>query len=63
VKTLQNVAFLPVCLSGMPREESDVELLIAENQDDFFRTPDIHTSRFVMTSRRFVSCSVSMQAA
>src|SRR6266404_6584818 len=28
----------------------------AENQDDFFRTPDIQTSRFVMTSRRFGSC-------
>jgi hypothetical protein len=43
VITLQNVAFLPVCLSGMLREESDVEALIAENQDDFFRMPEIHT--------------------
>src|SRR6266404_6424525 len=28
----------------------------AENQDDFLRTPDIQTSRFVITSRRFISC-------
>ena len=44
---------------GMLREESDVEALIAENQDDFFRMPDIQTSRFVITSRRFVSCNIS----
>ena len=35
--------------------KSDVEALIAENQDGLSRTPEIQTSRFVMTSRRFVS--------
>jgi hypothetical protein len=54
VKTLQNATFLAVCLLGMPREESDVEALIAEHHDDFFRIPEIQTSRLVMTSRRFV---------
>ena len=28
----------------------------AENQDDFFRIPQIHTRRLLITSRRFVSC-------
>ena len=28
----------------------------AENQDDFFRIPEIQTRRFVITSLRFVSC-------
>ena len=27
----------------------------AENQDDFFRIPQIHTRRLLITSRRFVS--------
>ena len=44
---------------GMLREESDVEALIAENQDDFFRMPEIQTSRLVMTSRLLISCSIS----
>ena len=44
---------------GMLREESDVEALIAESQDDFFRIPEIQTSRLVMTSRRLISCSIS----
>jgi hypothetical protein len=44
---------------GMLREESDVEALIAENQDDFFRMQEIQTSRLVMTSRRLISCSIS----
>ena len=56
VKTLRNATFLPVCLLGMPREESDVELLIAENQDDSFRIPEIQRSRLLITSRRFISC-------
>ena len=28
----------------------------AENQDDFFRIPEIQTRRLLITSRRFVSC-------
>ena len=28
----------------------------AENQDDFLKIPEIQTRRFVITSRRFVSC-------
>jgi len=61
-RSRENVAkryVFAVCLLGMPREESDVEALIAENQDDFFRTREIQTSRLVITSRRFVSCSIS----
>ena len=42
--------------SGNRSTESDVEALIAENQDDFFRTPDIQTSRLLNMSRRFDSC-------
>src|SRR6266550_7466418 len=38
---------------------SDVEALIAEHHDAFFRMPEIQTSRFVITSRRFISCSIS----
>ena len=58
-RSRENVAkryVFAVCLLGMPREESDVELLIAENQDDSFRIPEIQRSRLLITSRRFVSC-------
>ena len=37
------------CIVAYRSIKSDVEALIAENQDDFFRTPDIQT-RFIRQS-------------